>query len=710
MNRQTEIFDRIKSSKSLPSLPQVLLKLIEVCNREEATPGELAELILKDPAISAKVMQLVNSAVIGLVTKPSGIEQAVVYLGADTVKNIALSAAVVQVFRRIKSDPVFNLERFWWHSLMCAATARRLARLNAAPHPEEAFLAGLLHDIGKLLLWANFRPDYTAILQAVDSGAQSLLAGEAQLGATHCEVGAWIIRQWRLESLLADAVYYHHEGIGRIVGALPLVKIVYVANALSQGPQTDPAAGFEAAASLFSLAHAPCEALIAESREEVQEMARALGVAVAAPSATWVAKPPSDRPRQEVLACEVRNAALLYGTLENLLQAENTQAILGTVERALKILFEVRQSAVFLHNPAGECLVGHSAADDRLQERLHRQVLSLTNDQGLLVRALMRNRVLDSFGGCSGEKLSIADEQVIRALGCEGLLCLPLVVRRQPVGVMALGLYEAQFRRLADRLKPLTMFAHQVALCLHIDQVKARQSELIQAQRIEAAAIVARRVAHEANNPLSIIKNYLAILMPKLGANHPAVEELTIIREEIDRVAQIIRQLSDFSVATVRPDDSVDVNQLIVDLIKVIEPSLLAPLKIAAHLDLAHSLPPVAAERNGIKQVLINLVKNAAEAMAHGGNLFVATRRLGPAQNAHGPSGEAEISVRDDGPGLPAEVQARIFEPFNSAKGGGHAGLGLSIVHSIVKSLDGRISCESQAGRGTRFALRLPLA
>ncbi|MDZ7598957.1 MAG: ATP-binding protein [Desulfobacterales bacterium] len=63
-----------------------------------------------------------------------------------------------------------------------------------------------------------------------------------------------------------------------------------------------------------------------------------------------------------------------------------------------------------------------------------------------------------------------------------------------------------------------------------------------------------------------------------------------------------------------------------------------------------------------------------------------------------------------DGPGLPAEVQARIFEPFNSAKGGGHAGLGLSIVHSIVKSLDGRITCESREGRGTRFAVRLPLA
>lgn len=710
MSRQAKIYDTIKSSKRLPSLPQVLLKLIEVCNREETTPGELAEVILKDPAISAKVMQLVNSAFIGLVNKPGSLEQAVVYLGADTVKNIALCAAVLQVFRRVKSDPSFNLQRFWWHSLMCATIARGLARCNAAVHPEEAFLAGLLHDIGKLLLWANFRSDYTAILQAVDSGAESLLAGEAQLGATHCEVGAWTIRQWGLDSLMADAVYYHHEDFGRIVDALPLVKIVYVANALSQGPQTDPAAGRGAAESLFSLTHARCEALVAESGEEVQATARILGVAVEAPSANWLSEPPPEPELQALLTCEVRDASLLYGTLDNLLRAENTRAILRTVERALRILFEVQQSVVFLHNPAGECLVGHSAEEDLPQEVLHRQVLSLTTEKGLLIRALTRNTILDSFGHLSGEKPSIADEQVIRALGTEGMLCLPMVFRRQRVGVMALGLYEAQFRRLTGRMKLLTMFAHQVALCLHVDQVKARQNEMIQAQRIEAAAIVARRVAHEANNPLSIIKNYLAILMPKLGENHPAAEELDIICEEIDRVAQIIRQLSDFSISTVRATDSVDVNRLIRDLIKVIDPSILAPLGIAAHLDLANPLPPVAAERNGLKQVLINLVKNAAEAMAQGGNLFVATRRLGPVKNAHGPCGEAEITIRDDGPGLPAEVRARIFEPFNSAKGGGHAGLGLSIVHSIVKSLDGRITCESREGRGTRFAVRLPLA
>ena len=201
MSREAKIFDKIKSSKSLPSLPQVLLKLIELCNREEATPGELAAVIRSDPAISAKVMQLVSSAHMGLLNKPGSLEQAVVYLGAGTVKNIALCAAVVQVFRRVKDGPGFNLARFWWHSLMCAATARRLAGCGTAVPPEEAFLAGLLHDIGKLLLWVHFRSDYGALLQAADSGGQGLLAGEARLGATHCAVGAWAI-PWAMVHIL----------------------------------------------------------------------------------------------------------------------------------------------------------------------------------------------------------------------------------------------------------------------------------------------------------------------------------------------------------------------------------------------------------------------------------------------------------------------------------------------------------------------------
>ena len=709
MSRQDKIFDKIKSSKNLPSLPQILLKLSEACNREETTPGELSDIILKDPSISAKVMQLVNSAYMGLVNKTNSLEQAVVYLGGDTIKNIALCAAVLQVFRRTKADSHFNLRRFWWHSLMCATTARHLAKHNGAVHPEEAFLAGLLHDIGKLLLWTNFRSEYTAILQSVDSGAQSLLAAEEKLGATHCEVGAWLIRQWRLDSLMADAVFYHHESIGRIADALPLVKMVYVANALSQGPEADLPAGLEAAETLFSLAYARTEALVAESREEVQQVARAMVVAVEAPASAWLSETPQDRHKQEVLSYDVRDVSLLNGTLDNLLRAENTEAILRTVERALKILFEVRQSVLFLYDCDGNFLVGHTADEDLLQQRLDRQVLALASEKGLLIRALARNIILDSFGFLSSEKLTIADEQVIRALGTEGMLCLPMVVRRQKVGVMALGLYEAQFRRLSGRMKLLNMFANQVALCLHIDQVKARQAQLIQDQRIEAAAIVARRVAHEANNPLGIIKNYLAILMPKLGENHPAAEELDIIREEIDRVAQIIRQLSDFSIPALRPTDSVDVNQLVSDLMKIIEPSLLAPLGIAVNLELAPDLPPLAAERNGLKQGLINLVKNAAEAMPRGGNIFIATCRLGPAKGVRAPAGELEITVRDDGPGLPEEVQARIFEPFNSAKGGGHAGLGLSIVHSIITSLGGRVTCESEKDKGTRFAVTFPL-
>jgi signal transduction histidine kinase len=112
----------------------------------------------------------------------------------------------------------------------------------------------------------------------------------------------------------------------------------------------------------------------------------------------------------------------------------------------------------------------------------------------------------------------------------------------------------------------------------------------------------------------------------------------------------------------------------------------------------------VEGERDGLKQVLINLMKNGAEAMAEGGGgrLWVRTRVLA--------GGWVEIVVEDEGPGVGEEVRGRLFEPFVSSKGTGHSGLGLSVVHSLVQGMKGTVRCESEQGRGTRFCIELPLS
>ena len=142
--------------------------------------------------------------------------------------------------------------------------------------------------------------------------------------------------------------------------------------------------------------------------------------------------------------------------------------------------------------------------------------------------------------------------------------------------------------------------------------------------------------------------------------------------------------------------------------------SILMPAGIQDHLSLQTGLPVVVADENSLKQVFLNLIKNAAEAMPDGGNLHIATQhvretvqRLGDSGEI--PPGEIEITVQDDGPGIPDDIKYHLFEPFISSKAGDHRGLGLSIVHNIIKELNGSIACQSDKKTGTCFRISLPL-
>lgn len=711
-----EIYQRIKSSKHLPSLPQVLLKLIEICGKEETTPNELSQIAAQDPSISSKVMRLVNSAYMGLAVKVNSLEKAILYLGLDTIKNVAISASVLQAFSRTQGNSSFQLRQFWWHSLMCASISRRIAKKISYGSPEEAFLSGLLHDIGKLVLWVNFKKDYAEILKRSGSNADLLIAGEKEIGATHYEVGAWLVRHWNLDSFMADAILYHHEPPERISGAFPLVKIVYVANTLSKRQAENPEIRLGIAKTVFGFSRSQTEELTAEAAEEVLEVARSLEIAVEPPPGEELAEPEKDFNRSEALLREIRNFSLLYGTLQNLLKADNKDAILKIAEHGLQILFDVKKVLFFLYNAEKDLLIGNLPATNPYYDLLSSLEIRTKNEKNLPARSLARKEIIDSFGYLAGDVETIADEQIINLLGTDGVLCLPMIAQEKPVGVIIAGIYQPQFDRLSDQLKLLNMFAGHVAICLHVYDVKENQAKTIKSERMEAFSTIARKVAHEVNNPLGIIKNYLTILGLKLPEKHPAQDELGIIREEMDRIGHIIAQLSAFSQPAIKHTESVDINLLITDLLKILEKSILLPSGIDIHLSLDSALPEIDSEKNSLKQVMINLIQNAAEAMPNGGNIFIETEPIrnpmekpadGPPKH---PPGNIKITIRDDGPGLPESIKSHLFEPFISSKGAGHSGLGLSIVHGIIKELKGTIACKSEKETGTCFQIWLPIS
>ncbi len=253
---------------------------------------------------------------------------------------------------------------------------------------------------------------------------------------------------------------------------------------------------------------------------------------------------------------------------------------------------------------------------------------------------------------------------------------------------------------------PVNLSLNEVAAHLLNDRIRSAETTAVEEEEKEFVRARAKEIVHEVNNPLSIVKNYVHILGNKLKEQDGALEELDIIREELDRAGSILLRLPGIvdQETTDSGDDVVNVNSLLSDLLKVFRSSLFATHQIESRLALDENMVAVISNRNKLKQIFTNLVKNAVEALPESGKIKVSTRGL---VNLNGKQ-YIEVLISDDGPGIPADIQAKLFTPVKTTKDKEHAGLGLTIVKSLVDELGGAISCRSGTDSGTSFEILIP--
>jgi signal transduction histidine kinase len=206
---------------------------------------------------------------------------------------------------------------------------------------------------------------------------------------------------------------------------------------------------------------------------------------------------------------------------------------------------------------------------------------------------------------------------------------------------------------------------------------------------------------------LGIISNYLASLKLKLPEANEVRGDLDIIGEEISRISAMVSRLDFFSRETFSDFAEIDVNAVIADIVRLAKSSLCDSGEVVLSFVPDPSLPVVRTSPAAIKQIVINLVKNSAEALADGGRVEVRTKAMGP-DVRDGERPGVEVVIDDNGPGMPSSVREQLFQPFFTTKGSDHSGLGLSIVHKAVKDLGGEIICSSGPTTGTRFTIHLP--
>ncbi len=702
------IFETIKQSNNLPQLPQVMVKLIKACNSDQTNIEELAQIISIDPGLTSKLIQIIGSPYINLPKEVNNIKTAVVYLGMDTIRNIAISTSAMHFFKIAKSVPEFNINIFWYHSYKCGVLARKIAEEENLANSDEFFLAGLLHDIGRLVLLENFPDEYQQILKTYSTENQILAAELEEFDTDTAQISAWIFKQWDLNPLLADAVLFINESIEQIESALSHVKIIFISNLLAHQDTLEKISDI---ISLTGITESRLATIVTSAEEEVQAMAKSLGINM---------DNTRDTSSEEQLSSQIKDLSLFYGTLQNLLHAKDIDSIFNIAQNGFKIIFNIPRIFYFMFNEKKNILTGFSHKHDKSHKIIKNIALPVSNQTSLIVRCVKEQKVLSSLNKKTDQKHAISDIQLIRLLETKGFYCIPIYSSGTAIGVMVLGVDNTMAKMLEDNQELVKLFSKQTCVCIQNIRYYNDYASNLHEKKMQAYSTMTDKLIHEINNPISIIKNYIETLGLKLPDKHPAQEELVIINEEMSRVAGLLSRLRSFSSPVIEGFELVDINKLCKSIFEILQKSMLLPRQVEASINLDPGLPKIKTDQNGIKQIFINLVKNAAETLGSNnvkdGKITVSTRFVPNSakiliDEKKRIPGNIEIEIADNGPGIDEKIKETLFEPYTTTKDkASNSGLGLSIVHSIVKELNGKIACRTKPDTGTSFIITLPVS
>jgi HD-like signal output (HDOD) protein len=250
-----ELQDRIKTIANLPTLPHIASRLMQIVNSPDTSADTVASLVSQDISLSAKVLRLANSAFYGIPKSINTLNNAVVILGFKIIQTMVLSLTVFDMFTRDDDEDgvAFDRNDFWRHSLRCAVIARLLAhrrRRSFALDPEEAFCAGLLHDVGKVVMEQYLNQDFhKALHHARLHNLSSFEAERDVLGYTHCDVASWLTGSWSLPDEIEQPLVCHHEPEEATI-CVDSVMICHIADVLSKLNDKDEAAVLETTTAL----------------------------------------------------------------------------------------------------------------------------------------------------------------------------------------------------------------------------------------------------------------------------------------------------------------------------------------------------------------------------------------------------------------------------------------------------------------------------
>lgn len=671
----------------LPANSQVLFEVLELCQQSRSSDSELANSIVRDPVLCASLLSKTAEQLDPGNTGLPLMEQVIARLGRP-----ALQAVTLDIARRLcQQRHSSTLHRFnaalSRRMILAAKLASAFAILSGYRNPSEAYLVGLLQGIGRFRVALAVGED-AGLLKLLDGGEQAIDAvGRQFYPDGHSAWAYQLAKQWGMPGFFADALRYHDCSLEQVADAHPLIRLSSLAAKLASDDLRQLDQGLVMALRLYGIE--------AELGQEIRSQASAETQRLAPGFAIQSQPEHSPQPLRELVddLLEIQAIFAAVGVDEtNGLEPRRVFA------RVLAQAIGCKQFRILVHAALNHQLVGFSDgrdallanpkdADWQIALRPARSIMAMAFDGG-------KARLLSS----ANDLQSVADEQMLGMLGQSAALCLPVIVdARYGVLVVAGGNQEVM-RAMSGRQRFLQQLCDILARLLDRHYSNATQAPEAKAN----ASLDVRQLAHELSNPLNVASNYLNILQHKLSQEGSHYEQLTIVTEELQRAAEILKNWP-ISAPSGHTAGKVDVNRVISQVVNAYRATLLEPKNIELVLELDELGAIAQVDSTAMQQILRNLLSNAIEAVGDGGHILIKT-----SAEVYMDSGSyVELLLADNGPGLPAEVRKNIFKPVQSSKGGDHSGLGLSIIKSLLDTAKACIAFRSSA-HGTRFQVYLP--
>jgi putative nucleotidyltransferase with HDIG domain len=729
--------------ETLPPLAPVVTRILALTDSSKSNAKQIVDLIGSDPSLTVRILSLLSRAEYAVRPEAVTLENAVGMLGFNAIRQATLASKVMEVFgtgsAKEKRESEFDRGEFWKHCLGVACAARRIAlHVQSKIDPEEAFVLGLLHDIGKIALDAVMPKSFARIVRKANASRADIADVERSiLGIDHTVVGRHLGERWNLPQTLVDCLWLHHqppEGLPASIAAGKHVQIVQVADTLVREQRIGYSGNHSFTvtsrelAERIGLSEADRIAIIESLVEEIEARAVWIGV-------------------EEITSREVYLRALMQTTEEltaaNIALTEKNRqlerraeyfAALGWLNQAVSPKASCREvcgaaAEVFRQALSLDAvLVFVTAHDGQWVEtgfsdgKIRTDVLERTPDAGDERAGAETAAQMAKAGTWIAPPGRAFDGMVDRyrgQLGTGHVWLLPVVRERKWVGgVLFSATADIVAARRAEAVQVEALSAavglaiaqaqtrgEALALSDELAQINRRwaatQAELVRARALHTVVAMAAGAAHELNNPLAVISGRAQMLRGR-AADDETKRLLDMIAQQAQTCSDIVTELMEFANPRAPNPESIDLREFFNSLVKELAGAGLLDGSCLS-IEMPSDTLMVRFDREQLGGVFRELIRNSIEATEP----FL--RRLTIKIAADLAEESIVIELSDNGRGMTTEVLANAVDPFFSHRPAGRGrGLGLARVQRWLQQNGGVMRIRSRSGEGTTAELCVP--